>query len=154
MAPTVRIDDEVYEWLQKQGKPFEDTPNSVLRRIAGLDEESNEPIKKRTSSNDGTSGNGKKTPQPAYRAPILKILKRAGGQASRTDVLKELATMFKGRLTPYDREKIRTGAIRWEKTAEWAVREMREEQLIQPVEKTARGIWALTAKGLEAAAGA
>ena len=36
MAPTIRIDDEVYAWLQKNAKPFEDTPNSVLRRIAGI----------------------------------------------------------------------------------------------------------------------
>ena len=35
--PTIRIDDEVYAWLQSQARPFEDTPNSVLRRVAGLD---------------------------------------------------------------------------------------------------------------------
>ncbi len=35
--PTIRIDREVYTWLQEQGRAFEDTPNSVLRRIAGLD---------------------------------------------------------------------------------------------------------------------
>ena len=34
--PTLRVDDEVYAWLQKQARPFEDTPNSVLRRVAGL----------------------------------------------------------------------------------------------------------------------
>ncbi len=38
MAPTIRIDDEVYAWLQKHARPFEDTPNSVLRRLAGLDQ--------------------------------------------------------------------------------------------------------------------
>lgn len=37
MAPTVRIDDEVYICLQEQARPFEDTPNSVLRRVLGLD---------------------------------------------------------------------------------------------------------------------
>ena len=37
MAPTIRIDDDVYQWLQKQAKPFEDTPNSVLKRVANLD---------------------------------------------------------------------------------------------------------------------
>jgi hypothetical protein len=41
MAPTIRIDDEVYKWLQENAKPFEDTPNSVLRRIARLDNASN-----------------------------------------------------------------------------------------------------------------
>ena len=35
--PTIRIDDEVYVWLQKQARPFEDTPNSVLRRIANFE---------------------------------------------------------------------------------------------------------------------
>lgn len=35
--PTIRIDDEVYQWLQDQAKPFEDTPNTVLRRIAKLE---------------------------------------------------------------------------------------------------------------------
>jgi hypothetical protein len=38
MSPTIRIDDEVYAWLQKNAKPFEDTPNSVLRRMAGFDQ--------------------------------------------------------------------------------------------------------------------
>ena len=33
---TIRVDDEVYAWLQKQARPFEDTPNSVLRRVAGI----------------------------------------------------------------------------------------------------------------------
>ena len=35
--PTIRIDEEVYEWLQQQAMPFEDTPNLVMRRIAVLD---------------------------------------------------------------------------------------------------------------------
>jgi hypothetical protein len=37
MPRTIRVDDHVYEWLQSQATPFEDTPNSVLRRLARLD---------------------------------------------------------------------------------------------------------------------
>lgn len=37
MSPTIRIDEEVWAWLQERARPFEDTPNSVLRRVAGLD---------------------------------------------------------------------------------------------------------------------
>ena len=37
--PTIRIDDEVWEWLKRNAEPFSDTPNAVLRRVAGLDEE-------------------------------------------------------------------------------------------------------------------
>jgi hypothetical protein len=37
MSPIIRIDEEVYSWLQSRAQPFDDTPNSVLRRVAGLD---------------------------------------------------------------------------------------------------------------------
>jgi negative regulator of replication initiation len=39
MMPTIRIDDDVWKFLQSKAKPFEDTPNDVLRRELGLDEE-------------------------------------------------------------------------------------------------------------------
>ena len=47
MAPTIRVDEEVYGWLQGNARPFEDTPNSVLRRIAGLDNVTPEATKDR-----------------------------------------------------------------------------------------------------------
>jgi hypothetical protein len=59
--------------------------------------------------------------------------------------------MLGERFTAHDRKKIKTGAVRWERTAEWEVRLMREGQLIQPVDNTARGMWALTPKGMDAA---
>src|SRR6266571_1333291 len=37
MSPVIRIDDEVWAWLKSLARPFEDTPNSVLRSIAGID---------------------------------------------------------------------------------------------------------------------
>lgn len=37
MSPVIRVDDQVYAWLQAKAKPFEDTPNSVLRTLANLD---------------------------------------------------------------------------------------------------------------------
>lgn len=154
MAPTIRIDEEVYAWLQQKAtKPFEDTPNSVLRGMAGLDGSGSDTGsgKKRTFSRNEEYAGAQKTPQHAYREPLLKILKKHGGQATRTQVLKELESMLGESLTSHDRKKIKTGAVRWERTAEWEVRSMREEQLIQPVENTARGVWALTQKGTDAA---
>ena len=34
---TIRIDKDVYDWLKSKAEPFEDTPNSVLRKLAGLE---------------------------------------------------------------------------------------------------------------------
>lgn len=36
-ATTIRVDREVYEWLQSKGETFRDSPNSVLRRLTNLD---------------------------------------------------------------------------------------------------------------------
>jgi negative regulator of replication initiation len=33
MMPTIRIDDDVWKYLQSKATPFEDTPNDVLRRV-------------------------------------------------------------------------------------------------------------------------
>jgi negative regulator of replication initiation len=37
MMPTIRIDDEVWRYLQEKATPFEDSPNDVLRRELGLE---------------------------------------------------------------------------------------------------------------------
>ena len=41
--PTIRVDTDVYKWLQDLATPFEDNPNSVLRRVASLGNSSSKP---------------------------------------------------------------------------------------------------------------
>ena len=41
--PVIRIDDEVWNWLKGIAEPLVDTPNSVLRRLAGLDQAKGNP---------------------------------------------------------------------------------------------------------------
>ncbi len=149
MAPTIRIDEDVYAWLQTQASPFEDTPNSVLRRVAGLtsgnSERSNARTKQRVTQ--PSKGNGQKTPQGEFRPYIVSILKKHGGQLHRGTVLKELEQLMAKQLTTYDNEEISSGTIRWQKSAEWEVRVMREEGVLKPVADMARGIWALSDNG-------
>ena len=53
---TIRIDKEVYRWIQSLAKPFEDTPNSVLRRVARLEENNKKPQSEVTMhSKDGAT---------------------------------------------------------------------------------------------------
>jgi hypothetical protein len=150
--PTIRIDDEVYAWLQSLARPFEDNPNSVLRRIAKLVEVPKMEKWNITKRNVRTATVGNtKTPQYVFRKPILSILKKLGGQAERLRVLKELEEAMEGQLTDYDKSDIHSGTIRWQKSAEWEVRVMRELRLLKPVSEAPRGVWALTAKGFKAA---
>jgi hypothetical protein len=150
MSPTIRIDDQVYAWLQQQAKAFEDTPNTVLRRVAGIDNALETTPQNKQQVREVAKAKGDKTPQWAYRKPILRVLKKLGGEGSRARVLQELAAMMADDFTKADKEKISSGTIRWQKTAEWEVRVMREEGLLRPVVETASGIWALTRKGQEA----
>lgn len=147
MAPTIRIDDEVYAWLQQQARAFEDTPNSVLRRIAGIDRAPEKSSPKMRDAQDVGDLKGDKTPQWAYRKPILQSLKRLKGEGTRTRILKEIEATMGNSFTKADKAEIKSGAVRWQKTLEWEIRVMREEGLLRPVAETARGVWALTEKG-------
>lgn len=58
MMPNIRIDRDVYEFLQQRARAFVDTPNTVLRRLLGLDPANapDEPDKSEISPNPvGTS---------------------------------------------------------------------------------------------------
>jgi hypothetical protein len=150
MAPTIRIDDEVYAWLQKQASAFEDTPNTVLRRVAGLNGEDTGASKKRRYLRAGGDAKGVKTPQGEYRKPVLRALRKLGGKGSRSQVLKEVEKAMAARFTQADMERISSGDLRWQKTLEWEVTAMRDEGLLLP-SKLGRGIWALSDTGSVAA---
>jgi hypothetical protein len=156
MMPTIRVDDEVFAWLQSKARPFEDTPNSVLRREAGLDGDgtsgaagsrTSPPGPQRVYAREG----GAKTPQGEFRAPILKILKARGGRADRSFVLRELERVLAGKLTAFDKQDIKSGTIRWQKSAEWEVSTMRQEGLLLPRSDSPHGVWCLSATGERAA---
>jgi len=150
---TIRIDDEVYGWLKNMAQPFEDTPNSVLRRVAGLDNSSVKETKMITTRQTlNTKTDGKKTPQWAFRKPILEVLRKFGGNGARMRVLREVEKLMVNRLSAYDKLDINSGgSTRWQKSAEYEVFVMRKEGLLKSVNETSPGVWALTSKGSEAA---
>ena len=83
--PTIRIDEEVYAWLQSQARPFEDTPNSVLRRVAGLESPKEEgkgvivKNQKFSGESDGEQPNSGKMYKEKYKIPALQVLYHRDG---------------------------------------------------------------------------
>ena len=147
--PTIRVDDEVFAWLQAKARPFEDTPNSVLRREAGLDRsrvDQGEPSGQRPKRVIQREP-GVKTPQGEFREPILRILLSHGGCADRTYVLKRLEILLAKTLTSFDRQDIKSGTIRWQKSAEWEVSTMRQQGYLLPQTDSPRGVWCLSPSG-------
>jgi len=152
--PTIRVDNDVWEWLKRNARPLEDTPNSVLRRVAGLDAD-----KVNTRLSVRSSGGGSRRPhreghmpQANFREPILAVLNRHNGQLRRQEALRELETTLANELTPADYSSIESGAVRWQKSAEWQVHAMRRDGLLEAVENSRSGLWKLTRRGREVAA--
>jgi predicted CopG family antitoxin len=158
MSRTIRIDDEVYEGLKKLADPFEDTPNTVIRRLLiKLD------VIPRISAADIKAAQkmaGKRiakesqaTPQRVYEQWLLHTLwHKFQGKAAKPDVTKETVdSMQKYRLlTKVDFEDVPSGGqMRAENLIAWARNQLRKIGLIRDDSKV--GIWELTDEGIKVA---
>ena len=132
----IQIDEEVWEALTKRAKPLEDTPNSVLRRLLGLDKK---PIRK-----------GKvlvgHMPHPEYRRPILEALEEMGGRGKVDEVLRRVFEKVKTKLKDVDREALPSAKeLRWRNSARWQRQYMVNDGLLR--NDSPRGVWEITEKG-------
>jgi negative regulator of replication initiation len=140
---SIRIDDEVWAALQKRARAFEDTPNSVLRRILHLDR-----TNKRGDHSNRTP-RGMKTPERAFREPILRALYELGGSGQISEILEKVYVLIRDKLKEVDHQRLASGEIRWRNTAQWERYNMVNEGLIK--KNSPIGTWELTAKGTAAA---
>src|SRR2546422_5916453 len=86
MAKTIAIDDDVYDTLKRFARPLEDTPSSVIRRLVEIAESSVDssvvPKEVRITTESGPKHRVRsveRTPQAAFRHPILEALREVGG---------------------------------------------------------------------------
>ena len=148
MAPTLRVDDEVYDRLKEEAEPFVDSPNSVLRRLLGLDIPAATPREPRERDFRGRAKSGEILDRRAYDRPILEALARRGGTGPVSEVLDEVGEALADQLTDRDHEVIATGAVRWRNRAMWRRLRLVEAGLLR--KGSPRGIWELTNDGWEA----
>lgn len=134
--PTIRIDSDVWGLLKTHAEPFEDTPNRVLRRLLSLD-------KKYTPTKRLLPGN--RTPQSAYRFPIIESLAHLGGKGKVSDILGYVERKMRKKLRPVDYKKTSTGMLRWRNSAMWERKAMLEENLLS--QNAPRGVWELSPRG-------
>lgn len=76
MSPSIRVDEEVYGLLQRHAAPFVDTPNSVLRRLLGLDAEEG------SVQQAGTEQAGTGNPAPPSPRQVKQARRGKGGRSS------------------------------------------------------------------------
>lgn len=89
---------------------------------------------------------GERTPQKAYRIPILSALKNLGGQGRIGDVLSIMEREMQNILNPVDYGYLPNGRdIRWKNAAAFERNQMITDGLLSP--NSPRGIWEITDLG-------
>ena len=90
---------------------------------------------------------GERTPDKAYRLPILQALIALGGEAKMSQVLDRVYAEMKPHLKPADLEPLPSDAHtpRWRNAAQSARQAMVDEGLLR--KDSPRGVWAITEVG-------
>jgi hypothetical protein len=164
--PTIRIDDEVWHALKAQAEPFVDTPNDVLRRILLSRASERIPHQQVKLARDefpvqnhdltrnvqedprkrrGPRARVDRTPESAFRIPILQALVELEGRSSVFEILKRVGRSLEGTLKPDDFKTLKSGEIRWENTAKWERKHLIDDGLLES--NSRHGVWAMTSRG-------
>ena len=151
MMPTIRVDQEVFEGLQKLAEAFIDTPNTVIQKLLiekGVLDSAEQKVSATKKST--RAKRGKLTPQHVYEEWLLKTLwNKFNGKAKKGEVTTETIKAMEAILADADFEKVSTGEPRAENTIAWARNALKERDLIKS--DSPRGVWELTEPGVEKA---
>lgn len=154
----IEVDEDVFEGLQAKARPFVDTPNSVLRRLLGLDDGqapgATRPLGSPTPRAGGAGVQERAAPgsilsENEYELPILEELLRRGGSGHATEITDAVGERLKDRLTRLDRDRLTSGDIRWRNRVQFTRLTLRKLGLL--ASDSPRGVWELTDKGRLAA---
>jgi hypothetical protein len=171
MAPSIEIDEEVLNVLKQNAEVFVDSPNTVLRRLLGLDsngrehaappnraERADEPgpsrgPRPRKSGKSGTESKhtrvarGSLLPESEYEMPILRYLDQQGGRAPSREVIEAVGDQLQreGRFEPADLEPLKSGEVRWKSRAAFVRLRLVETGDLDG--QAPRGTWEITDQG-------
>jgi Mrr N-terminal domain len=143
--PTIRIDPDVFEGLQKLAKPFVDSPSMVIRRL--LEERGVLPPEAKLAKPPRLAPDAL-TPQSIYEQYLLVVLaKEFDGRGHKRDVTHAIVKrmMKDGFIGAADQELVSTGETKAENTITWARNALKQRGHINRAAR--RGIWELTPQG-------
>ncbi len=84
--------------------------------------------------------------QTDFEREVLLILVDEQRPLTRKEIVQKLSVRMHQRFSEADRARTKSGAIRWEKNARWAVTNLKNAELVEAKE---RNRWTITAKGHE-----
>ncbi len=155
-ATEVALSDERFDEvsrnaeLMEQLRGFESSVHELVERWSNLWGRStggeDESEMSTTRLYHGRVERGSRTPEAAFRAPILRALAEAGGSAPVRDALDRVGELMSDRLNDVDRRTLPSDdqLVRWRNTAQWARNSLADAGYI---ERGQRGTWTITESG-------
>jgi hypothetical protein len=138
--PTIDLSQDVYSDLKQLADPFEDTPDSVIRRL--LDQHAGQTPPRKRARPGARAVPGTILPETEYEIPILQALDELGGRAPAGVVTDRVGELLERRLTDQDHERHRSGDVRWRnRTAFARLALVKRDELASD---SPRGIWEIT----------
>jgi hypothetical protein len=147
-VPTIRVNQDVFEGLQKLAQPFVDSPSMVIRRLL----ENQGVLKSLPAKATPPPSANALTPQSAYESYLLLVLlKEFDGRGHKRDVTHAIIKrmMKDGHIGAADQELVSTGETKAENTITWARNALKQRGYIDRA--SSRGMWELTPQGKNAA---
>lgn len=116
----------------------------ALAAVADREEDDETKAERR---NLGRLRKGTRTPDKAFRVPILKVLAQMGGAGKVGDILDRLGKAMKPILKDVDYQPLASDPnnLRWRNTAQWARNSMVKDGLLKP--DSPRGVWEVSDTG-------
>lgn len=142
---SVEVDEAVWAELKRNAEPFEDTPNSVLRRLLGIDHNGSGSNGSANTTPSGRARTDSLLPEAEYEMPILKVLAERGGRAATQEVVEAVYPHVKDKLSALDREQLKSGGIRWQTRVQFTRLRLVERGLMK--KNSPRGTWEISAEG-------
>ncbi len=148
--PTIRVDDQVYGRLKDDAEPFVDTPNSVLRRVLGLDGPLESELKAEDETHTDRMRPGDLLDRKQYDLRILGVVADMGGSGHAQDVVEAVGKLVEDQLTPKDWLKNKSGVVRWRNRVAWRRFNLVQMGLLK--RGSQRGTWEISDDGRRALA--
>ena len=149
--PVIRIADATWDRLKRWAIPLEDSAEDAIRKVLDAAEEHLKCCQTagREDRRGSTRGvkqrklrRGLRTPQQAYRQPILEALNELGGSGPVDHVLEMVEKKMKPVLNEVDYQKLPSGVdIRWRNAAMWERFNLVKDGLLKSGSPT--GVWEL-----------
>jgi Mrr restriction endonuclease-like protein len=152
--PTIELSQETFDRLKELAEPLVDTPDTVVQKLleayAGGGDRVTAPKAQKGANLSALkivtrdrkrARKGEKTPIEEFYAPLVRVLKEAGGKLPANEAIERVGQLMAQSLNEVDRSRLPSGEVRWRNTVRWASQRLQKDGKLD--KKNTWGIWKL-----------